>query len=370
MPVHRRYPEGHIHLFLSKCSSMCIGLKTDAPVARWVIWEEKIPMKRLETDLHLHLDGSLSLESARTLAEGRGYHFTDQELHQRLIVRPDCRSLEEFLQCFELPGLLLQDAESLEYSAYELLGRLAGQNVIYSEIRFAPQLHRRAGMSQQQAVEAVIRGTERGMADFGVDTGILLCAMVNGSDKDNLETMELAEGYLGKGVVGADLAGPEGFVPMKHFKGMFAKACRGGVPLTIHAGECGDYENVALAVSYGARRIGHGCAAIKSEACMELLKKERITLEMCVISNLITRAVDSLEVHPLKKFYDRGIPVTYNTDDMAVCDSTLEKEADLLLNRMGFTEADLQVMNENAIGAAFAPDSVKTRLLRRLAETK
>lgn len=325
-------------------------------------------MKRLETDLHIHIDGSLSLEAARTLAERRGERMTDRELRRRLTAPADCKSLGEFLQCFELPSLLLQDQESLEYVTYELLGRLAKQNVIYSELRFAPQLHRAEGLDQQQAVEAVLRGAQRGMKDFDVETGILLCTMVNGTDRDNRETMELARSYLGRGVVGADLAGPEGMVPMKQFEELFAAAARGGVPLTIHAGECGDPDNVALAVSYGARRIGHGCAAIKSEACMELLKKEQVTLEMCVISNLITKAVPSLAEHPLKKFYDRGILVTYNTDDMAVCDSTLNREADLLLTQMGFLETDLLRMNENAIRASFASEEVKKKLLKRLAE--
>lgn len=323
-------------------------------------------MRRLETDLHLHLDGSLSVEAVKRLAEMADYKFEDQNIEKLLTVGSRCESLPDYLRCFELPGKLLQTEEALEYAAFDLVKRLTEQGVLYAEIRFAPQLHKKGGMSGQQAVEAVVRGVNKGIGTFPIHAGVLLCAMVSGTDLDNAETLELAKAYLGKGVCGADIAGPEGFVPMAHFETLFRGAYRAGVPFTIHAGECGDYDNVARAVSYGARRIGHGCAAVKSEACMELLKKEKITLEMCVVSNLQTRAVERVEDHPLKVFYDRGIRVTYNTDNMTVSGTSLEKEAELIKKRLGFVEEDLICMNRYAVEAAFIGEQEKALLLEWL----
>lgn len=323
-------------------------------------------MRRPETDLHLHLDGSLSVEVVKTLAERIGYDFGGQDVKKLLSVGDACESLPEYLKCFDLPGILLQTEDALELAAYDLVGRLADQGLVYAEIRFAPQLHKMKGLEQAQAVEAVTKGVVKGCAKTGMDAGVLLCAMVNGDDRDNEETMELAKAFLGKGVVGADIAGPEGLVLMEHFEGMFKRAYQAGVPFTIHAGECGDYENVARAVSYGAKRIGHGCAAVKSEACMKLLVEEGITLEMCVVSNLQTKAVAGIEEHPLKKFYDRGIRVTYNTDNMTVSDTDLGKEADLIMKYMGFGEEDLRRMNRYAIEGAFAEDEVKRRVMGRV----
>lgn len=96
---------------------------------------------------------------------------------------------------------------------------------------------------------------------------------------------------------------------------------------------------------------------------MDLLKKEKITLEMCVVSNLQTKAVPSIEDHPLKAFYDRGIRVTYNTDNMTVSDTTLEKEGELIKKYMGFTEADLRQMNRYALEGAFLEEGEKEKLI-------
>lgn len=324
---------------------------------------EGIRMKRIETDLHLHLDGSLPIETVKILAEQAGYDFHGRDIKSCISVGDSCESLPEYLKCFEVPGILLQTEGALELASYDLVKCLAQQGVVYAEIRFAPQLHKNQGLSQEKAVEAVIRGSRKACDATGIFIGILLCDMVTGTNFDNEETFDIAKGYLGKGVVGADIAGAEGAVPMSYFEPLFRRADRAGLPFTIHAGECGDYENVAKAVSYGAKRIGHGCAAVKSEACMDLLIREKITLEMCVISNLQTKAVKTVKEHPLKAFYDRGIRVTYNTDNMTVSDTSLAKEAGILQDEMGFVEADLVRMNRYAVEAAFAGIEVKKKLL-------
>lgn len=320
-------------------------------------------MKRPETDLHLHLDGSLSMEVIKRLAAETGYDFEGRGIKESVSVGENCESLADYLKCFDLPGQLLQTEEALELASKDLVERLAEQGVIYTEIRFASQLHMRKGLSKEKAVEAVIRGAEKGMSQSSIKAGILLCSMVNGSDRENEETFEIAGAYLEKGVVGVDIAGPEGMVPMAHFEPLFRKAYEKDIPFTIHAGECGDSENILKAVSYGAKRIGHGCAAIQSETCMDLLKKEKITLEMCVISNLQTKAVASIGEHPLKAFYDRGIRVTYNTDNITVSDTTLEKEAELIKKYMGFTEADLRQMNRYALEGAFLDETEKEKII-------
>ena len=320
-------------------------------------------MKPLETDLHLHLDGSLSAEVVKELAGQIGYDLEGQDIKKLISVGENCESLVDYLKCFDLPGRLLQTEEALELAARDLTQRLAAQGLILAEIRFAPQLHMKKGLTGQQVLEAVIRGMNQGLGNSPMKAGLLLCAMVNGPDKDNEETFDLAASYLGKGVVGVDIAGPEGLIPMSHFELLFKGAGRKGIPFTIHAGETGSFENIIKAVHYGARRIGHGCAAIQSEACMDLLKRENITLEMCVVSNLQTKAVPSIKEHPLKAFYDRGIRVTYNTDNMTVSDTSLEKEAELIQRHMGFLQSDLVQMNRYALEGAFLEKAEKEKII-------
>ncbi len=135
---------------------------------------------------------------------------------------------------------------------------------------------------------------------------------------------------------------------MEHFEGMFKRVYQAGVPFTIHAGECGDYENVVRAVAFckknRTRMRGDSVGRV-----YETAGERKITLEMCVVSNLQTKAVAGIKEHPLKKFFDRGIRVTYNTDNMTVSDTSLEREAELITRKLGFREEDLRKMNEYAV---------------------
>lgn len=311
------------------------------------------PYKKI--DLHLHLDGSLSYACLNTLALESGISLLEQELISVVTVNQNCTSLVEYLKCFDLPTKLLQTERSLTFAAFDLIQTLETQSLYYAEIRFAPQLHTLKGLTQQQAIEAVLKAVDMAkIQNLKVKIGIILCMMVTGSDKANLETAELAVAYQKKGVVGLDLAGAEGAVPLIEFQPLFQIAYKNNLPFTIHAGECGDYENIKTAISYGTKRIGHGCAARFSKECMNLIKNEGIVLEMCPTSNIQTKAVSDFHEHPIKLFFDKGILVTVNTDNMTVSNTTLDKEYDLLKSYFKFTDSDIKTLNENAEKAAFS----------------
>ena len=305
-------------------------------------------------DLHLHIDGSLSLPCFQTLASNVGLSMTDAQIRKAVMVSNTCQSLPEYLQCFELPTRLLQTEKALTLSTLDLIRNLEAQGLFYAELRFAPQHYTRQGLTQQQTVAAVLKGVDMAKkAGFHIRIGILLCMLVNGSPADNQETAELAVAYKDIGIAGLDLAGPESAVPMSEFESLFHFAYQSGLPFTIHAGECGDYENISCAISFGARRIGHGCAARFSEECMRLLEKEQIILEMCPTSNVQTKAVPALSEHPIRMFFDRGIAVTVDTDNMTVSDTTLDKEYALLKKQFHFTDQELAKMSQTALRGAF-----------------
>lgn len=308
-----------------------------------------------KVELHLHLDGSLSHSFYKTMTQEIGLAMTDEEIRSAVTVPENCTSLVEYLRRFELPTKILQTARALTLATLDLIRQLEAQDVFYAEIRFAPQLHTNCGLTQQQAVEAVLKGVELAKQEqLQIQIGILLCMMVTGAEAANRETAELAVAYKNKGIAGLDLAGAEGAVPMIQFKPLFQIAYDAALPFTIHAGECGDYENINQAISFGARRIGHGCAALFSEECMNLIQREGITLEMCPTSNIQTKAVPSLEEHPIKQFLRRGLLVTVNTDNMTASNTTLTKEYQELKKHLQLTNADLQTVNENALKAAFS----------------
>lgn len=324
-------------------------------------------MYRGKVDLHLHLDGSLSENVVAQLLQREGITMSHEEIRHNLQVQPDCTSLVEYLQKFELPTRVLQTEYALELAAYDLVKRLAEQGLVYAEIRFAPQLHIRQGLDQQAVVKSVLRGVKQAQQDCPtIRVGILLCALIGGAE--NRVTFNLAKDFYGNGVVGVDLAGAEGSQPLENYAPLFEDMNHFGLPFTIHAGECGNWENVQRSVELGARRIGHGCAAIANAGCMDLLRRHQITVEACVVSNLQTRAVHNLQSHPIKPFFDSGIAVTVNTDNMTCSDTTLQKEHETIVSAFPFTDADFLKMDQNAIRGAFLPEADKAALLQKLAE--
>ena len=305
-------------------------------------------------DLHLHLDGSLPFSAIPKLAEMSEVTLPDTSL-ERVFSLPDgCRSLVDYLKCFDVPGQLLQTEECISYACEQLVKELYEDRVTLAEIRFAPQLHKKRGLPGEQIVQAAINGVKKALAQCPeMKSGLILCMMIGGQEAENWETVELAHQYLGKGVVALDVAGAEGMVPAETFDSMFRKAKELGVPFTIHAGECGSYENINHALDLGASRIGHGVASIYSEETIKRLVETQIPLEICVTSNLQTLAVGEKDIHPVKKLLDLGVCVTINTDNMTVSGTTLSKEYELLMKEYGFTEEDLLKVQKNARKVSF-----------------
>lgn len=326
------------------------------------------------TDLHLHLDGSLSPEVILELGRKQGIELpaqTPEELIRYVSVDLTCESLNEYLKCFDLPLLLLQTKEALELASYDLVKRLEQQGLYYAEIRYAPQLHCEKGMSQEQAVCAVLKGADRAMAEGGINVQFILCCMrgdmsaENAHDR-NLETVALAGKYIGKGVAAIDLAGAEGLFPTEDYEEEFALAKKQKVPFTIHAGEAAGPESIWKALEFGVSRIGHGVRAIKDAELMRELIKRKIPLEMCPVSNLQTKAVKSLGEYPLRTYLEQGMIVTVNSDNMTVSGTSAEREYDLLRAQYGLTEEEAEMLALNGAKAAFLPQEEKEKLAERI----
>lgn len=312
-------------------------------------------------ELHLHLDGSLRPETVWELAKQQGIELPTNSLEEtrhHMQVPKDCKTLEEYLERFDLPLLVLQQEEAIERVTYELVEDLAKRSVTYAEIRFAPQLSTRKGLSQSSIVQAAIRGAKRGMADYPViKVGLILCCMRGDTLKQaNMETIEVAKQYVGDVVCAVDLAGAESLFSTAMFEDVFEKASQYGIPMTIHAGEADGPESMWKALSYGTKRIGHGVAAIHDEQLIKKLIEDNVTLEVCVTSNYHTKVVESIEVHPIKALFDKGVRVTVNSDNMTVSDTDIQKETELLKNVFGFTKEQLDTMERYAKEAAFLLD--------------
>lgn len=324
-------------------------------------------------DLHLHLDGSLNPETVLKLAKEEGIALPAESLEalkDELTVPAHCKDLTEYLRRFELPLKVMQTQRGLNETTYELVCRLADQGLIYAEIRFAPQLHLQQGLSQQQVVEAVLAGVHRAQAEHPtIRIGIILCTMRGGDEENhrqNLETVETAHAFLNKGVVAVDLAGAEALFPTRTFAYVFDRVRQLGIPYTIHSGEVGSTESEYEALSFGAKRLGHGIATAQDPALLERVRAEGVVLECCPTSNLHTKIVPNIQSHPIRKLFDAGLAVTVNTDNMTVSDTTLDKEYALLVSGLGFTRRELIAMNIHSAKAAFMPEEERQRLIQSL----
>ena len=308
-------------------------------------------------DLHLHLDGSLNPENILEMARMAGVDlpYTEEAvIRTKMMVEPDCTNLGEYLEKFDLPLQLLQTAETIAYAVYELMRDLKEQGLCYAEIRYAPQLHLQKGLTQTEVVEAAIRGRNKGMQDFGIPANLILCCMRSDRNyAENMETIMVAEKYLGQGVCAVDLAGNEAAYPTEMFKDIFALAREKGVPMVIHAGEAAGPESVWQALEFGASRIGHGIHSIEDAKLMQVLKEKGVYLEMCYSSNLQTKTVDNVEDYPLVQFLLEGLPVTLHTDNLTVSNTALQREYRLVQEQFSLTDAQLKEIALRTAEATF-----------------
>ncbi len=321
--------------------------------AKWGIGLLK-EYEKNKVDLHLHLDGSLPYSVIPALGALAGVPVDAGRIPEQFTVKPGCRSLEEYFQCFYPPEKLLQKKECLSLATETLVRELYEDHVLTAELRFAPQRHKKEGLDGSEIVEGAIAGMDRALACCpGMKCGLILCMMIGGSKDDNAETVELAGKYLGKGVAALDIAGAEGMIPLTSYEPYFRRAEELGVPYTIHAGECGDWRNIETALDLGAKRIGHGVAAIYDQDTIKRLAETKTPIEVCITSNLQTKAIPETEVHPVKKLLDAGVIVTINTDNMTVSGTNLSKEYELLMDDYGFTKEDILRVQENGRKASF-----------------
>lgn len=311
--------------------------------------------KPLEIDLHCHLDGAFTKECMERLL---GRSVAPEELQ----APENCSSLGEYLQKFDLPLSCMQTRDGLRIAAASFLRSMKERNMDYVEVRFAPALSCRQGLTCRQVTEAVLEGLREEGQHENIRWNVIVCAMRHHDQETNLNMLKECREFLGAGVCAADLAGDESGFPTYQFREVFTYAKRLEYPFTIHAGECGSAQSILDAVSMGASRIGHGIAMRHREDLMQVCKERRIGIEMCPKSNYQTKALHQQEIYPLREFLNHGLLATINTDNPTVSQTSLSQERDFLKERFGITDQEIQQCRENAIEVSFAEDSLKQEL--------
>ena len=312
-------------------------------------------MKKVE--LHLHLDGSLDIDYAKEIV-GRDVYSDMVSVYDN--------SLKEYLEKFTLPGMLLQDYKHIVEFSRRLAQKLKDEDVIYAEVRFCPYFH-----DQKISVDGVITGIRDGFSLVsGIKINLIFCMMRHFDFELNYKIIKLTKKYLGNGVCAIDLAGDEANYSTRSFKVLFDIIREENIPFTIHAGEADSYKSVRDAIDFGATRIGHGIRSIDDANTVKKIIENNVCLEVCIDSNLDTKAISNINEHPIRKLVDLGVLVTINTDNRTVSNTDLEHEYNLLRKYFNFTDKDILNFNLNAIEAAFISDDEKKELKDKLLNEK
>ena len=285
----------------------------------------------------------------------------------------------------------MQTADGLRRIAKEFVEDLAADGVIYGEARWAPEQHLTAGLTLEEAVEAVQEGIEEGedavdATGRDIRVGQLITAMRH-TDR-SLEIAELAVAYRGRGAVGFDLAGPEDGYPASGHREAFAYLASAFFPTTVHAGEAAGLDSIRSALIDGrALRLGHGVRIAEDLEVVQQkgdevlvtfgdvarwVRDREIPLELSPSSNVQTRAFaqwgDTIADHPFDLLYQLGFAVTVNVDNRTMSGTSLTRELALLADAFEYRLEDLEAFQLNAAAGAFLSVEEREELIELIGE--
>ncbi|HON19370.1 MAG TPA: adenosine deaminase [Salinivirgaceae bacterium] len=325
-----------------------------------------------KAELHCHLDGSMRVETILDLAKTYNVKlpYDDKDkLAKFLHAGENCKSLSDYLRAFDITCSVLQWEDALERATYELAEDCVAENIRYLEIRFSPVLHLNKGLKMTQVVDAVLRGKDLAEKNLDIKIGIIICGLRHMSPEVSITLAELCVAYKNRGVVGYDLAGDEYNHPAKDHREAFYLIINNNINTTVHAGEASGPESIHQALHWvRANRIGHGTRLREDGDLLNYVNDHRIPLEMCITSNVQTKAVESYGKHPLKFYFDFGLRVTINTDNRLVSNTTLTNEYMIAIEKFGFTPDELKYLIINGFKSAFMSNNEKVKMLKRVTQ--
>ncbi len=320
-------------------------------------------------DLHRHLDGNVRLETILDIGREHGIPLPADDVEG---LRPHVQIVEPepdvmtFIAKFKWMMAILVDSQACFRVAYENVEDAFNESLDYVELRFSPwfmaETHQ---LDPREVVEAVVDGVQSGSEEF--DIRVNLIGIISRTYGPEIAYREL-DALLGckEKIVGLDLAGDEVNWPAEHFSDHFKKARDAGWHFTVHAGESSGPESVWQAVDkLHAERIGHAVHAAQDQRLLEHMLKKHIGIEVSLTSNVQTSTIPDFPSSPLKKFLQRGLLATINTDDPGVSGIDLRHEYEIAAPAAGLTADEIRQAQHNALEIAFLTDREKQKLMDR-----
>ncbi|MEU9296628.1 adenosine deaminase [Streptomyces sp. NPDC048266] len=317
-----------------------------------------------KAELHVHHVGSAS---PRIVAELAARHPdskvpTDPEALADYFTFTD---FAHFIDVYLSVVDLVRTPEDVRLLTFEIARDMARQNIRYAELTITPYSSTRRGIDERAFMAAIEDARKSAEAEFG--TVLRWCFDIPGEAGlvSAEETVRLAttDGLRPEGLVSFGLGGPEIGVPRPQFKPYFDRARAAGLHSVPHAGETTGPQTVWDAiVDLGAERIGHGTSSVRDPALLAYLAEHRIALEVCPTSNIATRAVATLDEHPIRQMVEAGVLVTVNSDDPPMFGTDLENEYVVAARLLGLDERGVAALAKNAVEASFLDAAGKARI--------
>ena len=319
-------------------------------------WFDRVP----KVELHLHLEGAIPLPALWKLVRKYSGDAAVPNL-TALERRFAYRDFPHFIEVWNWKNGFLREYQDFDFIAEAVARDLAAQNVRYAETFYSPTDFSRHGLKTQELTQAIRSGLDR-VPQIEV---ALVADLVRDTfpQKAAVTLQEIHEvGELG--VIGVGIGGSEQDYPPEPFAEVYNQARRLGFRTTAHAGEAAGAESVWGAIrALKIDRIGHGTRAIEDPALLDYLAEHKIPIEMCPLSNVCTGIVPAIEAHPIRHFFERGIPVTVNTDDPKMFGNSLAEEYRLLESKLGFTRDEVRTLILQGIRSSWLPKGRKRLMI-------
>ncbi len=311
-------------------------------------------------EIHLHLEGAIPYEALWQLIRKYGGDPSVPDM-DALVKRFRFTDFGHFIETWMWKSAFIREYEDFTFIAEQFALDLRNQKILYAEVHYSPSDFRNFRLDVREITQAVRKGLDR---VAGIEVALIIDLVRNYGPENAMRTLEEVNEVKNLGVVGIGLGGSENEFPAELYKDAFEHARKLGFHTTAHAGEAAGAPSIRAALTaLRAERIGHGTRAFEDEGLLDYLAGHKIPLEMCPYSNVCTKVVPDMASHPIKRYFDRGILVSINTDDPKMFGNSLSGEYDMMEKHLQFSKQDLKVLSANAIRSSWLEEEKKKRLL-------
>lgn len=317
-------------------------------------------------ELHVHIEGTLEPEMTFALAARNGVALPYASVEE-LKGLMEFDDLSSFLELYYACCAVLLTAEDFSDLMHAYLRRASEAGVVHAEVFFDPQTHTARGVPVDTVIDGLLDGIERARP-LGIEAGLILCFL---RDRPASEALSLLRSVAGRAdqLLGVGLDSAEAGYPPSLFSEVFAKASSLGLRLVAHAGEEGPPEYVSEALDVlRVERIDHGNRALEDPALVERLRRDRVPLTVCPLSNVRLKGVSSLEAHPLARMLQERLMVSVNSDDPAYFGGYVDDALEAVSGALELSPAEVEQLVLNSIESSFLPEHRKAELRATAAE--